>query len=91
MSDLDPTDVPKIQKPKLKVRKLGKNDIKWFNLCGYQTTHFVGCIISLNVENSYCNHKKTRTTSDVKPTICISFANKGKTQVRVVAILRRRM
>jgi hypothetical protein len=28
---------------------------------------------------------------NVKPTICISFANEGKTQVKVVAILKQRV
>ncbi len=88
MNDLDPTDVPKIQKPDVRVRKPRKNDIHWFNPCGNQTTHFVGCIKSFNVENFCCNHKKTRITFDVKRTICILFANEGKTQVRVVVILR---
>jgi hypothetical protein len=29
--DLDPTGAPKIWKPKLRVKKLGGNDIKWSN------------------------------------------------------------
>jgi len=63
MNDLDPTNVPKIWKPKLGIRKLGGNDIKWSNPCGNQTTHFVGYIESPNVKNSSCNHKKIGTTS----------------------------
>jgi hypothetical protein len=75
-NDLDPIGVPKIQKPKLGVRKLGGSDIKWSNPLGNQVTHFIGCIESISVENFFCNHKKTRITSDVGPMICVSFANK---------------
>jgi hypothetical protein len=49
MNDLDPTDVPKIQKLELRIRKPKRNDTKWFNPCGDQTTHFVGCTKSLDV------------------------------------------
>jgi hypothetical protein len=41
----------------------------------------------LNVENSYCNCKKTKTTSDAKPTICISSTNEMKTQVRWAVVI----
>jgi hypothetical protein len=53
MNDLDPIDVPKIKKPYLEVKKLGKSDIEWSNPCGDQVTHFVGYIESLNAKNSY--------------------------------------
>ncbi len=52
MNDLNPIDVPKIQKPKLRIRKPRRNYIKWYNPYGDQTTHFVGYIESFNVENS---------------------------------------
>jgi hypothetical protein len=42
MNDLDLIGVPKIQKPKSGVRKPEGSDIKWFNPCGDQATHFVG-------------------------------------------------
>ncbi len=48
---------------------------------GDQIIHFIGCTKNLNAENSYCNHKKKRTTSNAGPIICVSFANKRKTQV----------
>jgi hypothetical protein len=63
----------------LEVRKLGGNDVEWFNLCGYQVTHFTNCTESPNAENSNYNCKKTGTTFDVGPTIYVSFANKMKT------------
>jgi len=49
MNDLDPLDAPKVRKPELKVKKLGRNDIKWSNHCGNQTTHFANYTKSLNV------------------------------------------
>jgi hypothetical protein len=79
---LDPTGVPKVQKPKSRVRKLRGSDLKWSNPYGNQVAHFVGYTKSLNVQNFYCNCKKTGTTSYVRPTICVSSTNKGKTQVR---------
>jgi hypothetical protein len=63
----------------LKIKKPGRSDIKWSNLCGNQIIHFVGYIKNPNVENSSCNCKKTRTTFDVGFTICVSFSNEGKT------------
>ncbi len=45
-------------------------------------THFVGCTKSPNVPNSSYNRKKIGNTSEARPTMYISFANKGKTQVR---------
>jgi hypothetical protein len=74
----------------LGIRKLGGSDIEWSNLCGNQATHFNDCTKNPNVENSCCNHKKTRTTFDVGLTICVSSTNDGKTQVeRVVTIGQR--
>ncbi len=58
-NDLDPTNVPKIQKPKL-VRKLGRNDIKWSNPYGDQVTHFTSYTKSFNAKFFYCNHKKKK-------------------------------
>ncbi len=69
MNDPNPTNVPKIQKLELEVRKLGGNDINWSNRCGDQSTHFDGCIENLNVENSSCNNKKIRTTFNARPTM----------------------
>jgi hypothetical protein len=56
MNDLDPTNVFKIWKPELGIRKSGGNDIKWSNPCGDQTTHFIGYTESSNVKKSGCNH-----------------------------------
>ncbi len=61
--------MPKIQKPQLEVKKLRRSDIKWSNPCGDQITHFDHCSESANVENSCCNCKKIRTTSDLRPTM----------------------
>jgi len=72
---LDPIGVPKIQKPKLGVRKLGGSDIKWSKPYGNQITHFIDCTESISVENFFFNHKKTRITYDVGPMICVSSAN----------------
>jgi hypothetical protein len=55
MNDLDPTSTPKIQKSKLGVKKREGIDIKWFNPCGNQATHFVGYIESPNIKNSSYN------------------------------------
>jgi len=83
--------VPKIQKPKLKIRKLEGNDIEWSNPYGNQTIHFVDYIESPNVKNYKYNCKKIGTTFDVGLIICISSTNKGKTQVRWVATIRQRL
>jgi hypothetical protein len=53
----------KIQKAKLGVKKPKRCDIKWSKPCENQTTHFTNNIKGLNVENSYYNHKKFKTTS----------------------------
>ncbi len=79
---MDPTSVPKIRKPELKVKKPKGSDINWSNLWGNQVTHFAGYTESPNVNNSSCNHYNAKTTSNVGPTICVSFAKEGKTQVR---------
>jgi hypothetical protein len=84
MNGLNPTNVPKVWKPKLGVKKLGRNDLKRSNPCGNQVAHFVGYIKSLNAQNSCCNCKKIGTTSYARPTICISSINEGKTQVKWV-------
>jgi hypothetical protein len=83
--------VPKIQKPKLKIRKLGRNDIEWSNPSRNQTIHFVDYIKSHNVKNYKYNCKKIGTTFDVGLIICISSTNKGKTQVRWVATIKQRL
>ncbi len=83
--------MPQIRKVDSKVKKLRKCDIEWSNPCGDQATHFVGYTKSLNVKNFYCNHKKTVITFNVGPTLCISSINKGKTQVRWVVGVGRKM
>jgi hypothetical protein len=80
-NDVDPTDVPKLQKPKSWIKKLKGSDIKWSNLYGNQATHFANCIESPNANNSSYNYKNVRTASNVGPTICLSSAKEGKTQV----------
>ncbi len=89
-NDLDPTSVPKIWKLKLGVRKLKGNDIECSDLCGDQIMHFIGYIESPNAKNSCYNRKKIGTTSNARPTICVSFANKWKTQVCSAIVVRWR-
>ncbi len=72
--------MPKIRKPKSRIRKLRGNDIKWSNLLADQATHFGGYTKSPNADNSY-NYKNARTTFDEGVDICISFTKEGKTQV----------
>jgi hypothetical protein len=91
MNDLDPTNALKIQKLELGVRKLGGNDIKWSNLCGDQVTHFVGYSKRFNVKNFYDNHKKTRTTFDANPIMCVSSTNERKTQAGWVIVVGQRV
>jgi hypothetical protein len=43
---------------------------------------FVGYTESFNAKNLLYNYKKIGTTSNVRPTMCITFANAGKTEVR---------
>jgi hypothetical protein len=88
---VDPTSAPKIQKPKSRIRKLGRIDIEWSNPYGDQATHYIACIESLNANNSCYNRKNARTTSDVEPTICVSSAKKKKTQVRWAIVVRRKV
>jgi hypothetical protein len=66
----------------LRVKKPRGSDIEWSNPYGDQATHFTNYTENPNVEKSCYNRKKIRTTSDARPTIFISFANKRKTQVR---------
>jgi hypothetical protein len=44
-------------------------------------THFTGCTESTNVPNSSYNRKKIGNTFEAIPTMYISSANKGKTQL----------
>jgi hypothetical protein len=88
---VDPIGAPKIRKPESRIKKPGGNDIKWSNPYGNQAIHFVGCIESLNANNSSYNHKNARTTSNVKPTVCVSSAKEGKTQVRWATIVRQKV
>ncbi len=76
--------MPKVWKPKLGVKNLGRNDLKRSNPRGDQVAHFVGYIKSPNAQNSCCNCKKIGTKSYARPTICISSINEGKTQVKWV-------
>jgi len=64
--------------------------IKWSNPYGDQTTHFIDYTKSPNAQNSCCNCKKTRTTSNVGPTICVTSANEGKMQVGWADVVRRK-
>jgi len=86
-NDEDPINGPKIQKPKLGIRKPKGSDIKWSNLSGDQATYVNGYIESPNANNSSYNHKNVKTTSNVGLVICVSFANKGKTQVKWAAVV----
>jgi hypothetical protein len=83
----NPTSVPKVWKPKSRVRKLRGSDLKWSNPCGDQTSHFVGYTKSPNAQNFCCNSKKTKTTSYARSSICISSINERKTQVRWVIVI----
>ncbi len=76
MNDLDPIGV---SKPRLKMKKLKGNDIKWSNLGKNQTTHFVGY-----TEFFYYNCKINGSTCNVGPTLYVSSVNEGKTQIRWV-------
>jgi len=84
---VDPSDAPKIQKLELGVKKPRGSDIEWLNLCGHEVTHFVGCIGSLNVDNSSCNHKNVKTTFNMKLIIFVSSTKERKTQVRWVVVV----
>ncbi len=90
MNYLDLIGVPKIWKLGYKIRKPWRSDIEWSNPCGDQITHFVEYTKSSNVKNSSYNYKKTGTTSDEGPTICVSFVNKGKPQVEWAATIGQR-
>jgi hypothetical protein len=46
---------------------------------------------SPNVANFVYKGKKVGTTFETKPTICTSLVNEGKTQVRRVVAIRRRV
>jgi hypothetical protein len=74
-------DAPKIWKLKSKVRKPRRSDIRWSNPCVDRTTHFTDCNENLNAKNSCYNCKKIRTTSNARPTICISSTNERKRQI----------
>jgi hypothetical protein len=60
MNGMDPTSVPKVQKPKSRVKKLGGSDLKRSNTYGDQAAHFIGYIESPNVQNFCCNCKKNK-------------------------------
>jgi hypothetical protein len=70
-----------LSKLKSRVKKSRGNDIEWSNLGGDQITHFVGYIENPNAKNSYYNCKKTRTTFDARPSLCVSSVNIRKTQI----------
>jgi hypothetical protein len=48
---------------------------------GDQATHFFGWMENLNVVNFICDCKVASTTLETWPTLCISSAYEGKTQV----------
>jgi len=81
---VDHTNVPKIRKPKSRIKKSRGNDIKWSNLCENQATHFASYLKSLNADNSSYNCKNIRSTYDVRPIICVSFAKEGKENTNMV-------
>jgi len=64
--------------------------IKWSNPCGDQATHFASYIESPNDDNSSYNHKNAITTYNAGPTICVSSAREGKTQVGWAITVRQR-
>ncbi len=61
------------------VRKFGGSAMDGFKCYGNQMTHFVNWMKNLNVVNSACNGKKVGTTSNIRPTICISSMSERKT------------
>ncbi len=73
--------MPRIQKPKSRVKKPRRSDMKWSNPYGEQVTHFLGWTKNLHVENSCYNHKKIITTFYAGLIICVSSTNEGKTQI----------
>jgi hypothetical protein len=83
---LNPIGAPKIWKPELRVKKWKGSDIEWSNPYGNQVTHFINYI-----EKHYCNRKKIRTSSNARHIICISPANKGKTQIGWIIIIGQKM
>jgi hypothetical protein len=58
-------------------RKLGGSDIKLFNPCGDQVTHFVDCTESPMLKTPITIVKK-RITFDVRPPIFVSLVSKRK-------------
>jgi hypothetical protein len=77
-------------KTQVRSKKPRRCDIKWSNTYGNQTTYFINCTKSLNAENSCCNHKKTKITSNAKFIICISSTNEMKTQIRWAIVVGQR-
>jgi hypothetical protein len=89
-NDVDFTNVSKIRKLESWIRKPWGNDIKWYNIWGDQTTHFISSTKNLTANNSSCNYKNAKITFDVGPTICVSFAKKRKTQIGWAATIGRK-
>ncbi len=54
----EPIGAPRIRRPNLSVRKLGRNDIDWSNPRQDQATYFVSYIENPNTPNSSYNCKK---------------------------------
>jgi hypothetical protein len=75
MNVKEPIGTHKIWKSNLSVRKHGGSDIDW-------STHLIDCTKNLNVPNFSYSCKKKNNTLKTWPTMCVSYANKGKTQVR---------
>jgi hypothetical protein len=72
-------------------RKLEISDINWSNPCGNQATHFTNYIESLNAPNSSYDHQNANSTCEAKWTMCISFINKRKTQMRWAVATRQKL
>jgi hypothetical protein len=83
-----PNKAPRIQRPDLGVKKFKGSDINRSSPYGDQATHFIDYIESLNTPNP--SNNLTSNTSRARPTMCVSSANEGKTQVGWVVVIGRR-
>jgi hypothetical protein len=72
------------------MKKPKGSDIKWSNSYGDQTTNFISYTKSPNTKNSCYNHKKIGTTSNARPTICVSSTSQGKTQVGWANVVKQK-
>ncbi len=85
------TGATRIQKLDSSVRKPKGSGIDQSKPCGDQAPHFVYFTKSPNALNSFCNCKKPSNSSKARPTMCVSFANEGKTKVGWVVAIGQRM